>query len=103
HRADAIRGWAIRTSRGARGRREGTVTWLSTPRRRLILAAVAVLLLVGGLFVYINFFRQEPAPYFASDEDHFLYGSVGTEPDQGVPYWIWLVLPRVFPEHLPAP
>ena len=79
------------------------MTWFSTPRRRLFWLALGVLLVVGGVFVYINFFRQEPAPYFASDEEHFLYGSVGTEPDQGVPYWIWLVLPRIFPEHLPAP
>ena len=58
---------------------------------------------VGGLFAYNRFFREEPAPYFASDEEHFLYGSVGTEAEQGVPYWIWLVLPRVFPEYLPGP
>ena len=49
-----------------------------------------------------HFFREEPAPYFASDEEHFLFGSVGTESRQGVPYWIWLVLPRIFPEHLPG-
>ena len=34
---------------------------------------------VGGLFAYNQFFREEPAPYFASDEDHFLFGSIGTE------------------------
>ena len=79
------------------------MTGLSTPRRRLVGAIIAVLLVAAGLFVYTEFFREEPAPYFASDEEHFLYGSVGTEPDQGVPYWIWLVLPRIFPEHLPAP
>jgi hypothetical protein len=43
------------------------------------------------------------APAFQSDEDHFLFGSVGAANDTGVPYWIWLVLPRIFPEHLPAP
>ena len=52
---------------------------------------------------YVKFFREEPAPYFASDEEHFLFGSVGTEEQQGIPYWIWLVLPRVFPEYLPRP
>src|SRR5262249_28494047 len=46
---------------------------------------------------------EEPPPYFASDEDHFLFGSIGTESEQGIPYWIWLVLPRVFPDHLPGP
>jgi hypothetical protein len=43
------------------------------------------------------------APELASDEDHFLFGSIGAEDKTGVPYWIWLVLPRIFPEHLPAP
>ena len=41
--------------------------------------------------------------YFASDEDHFLFGSIGTEASEGVPYWIWLVLPRIFPDLLPGP
>ena len=46
--------------------------------------------------------REQPAPQFASEQEHFLYGSIGTEAD-GIPYWVWLVLPRVFPEYLPAP
>ena len=58
---------------------------------------------VGGVITYVKFFREEPAPYFASDEEHFLFGSVGTEGEQGIPYWIWLVLPRIFPEYLPGP
>jgi len=76
---------------------------LLSGRTRLVLVVLAVIVAIGGLFVYNRFFREEPAPYFASDEEHFLYGSVGTEPDQGVPYWIWVVLPRIFPEYLPAP
>lgn len=36
-----------------------------------------------------------------SDEEHFLHGSVGAEERTGVPYLIWLVLPRVFPDYLP--
>src|SRR5688572_32583757 len=31
----------------------------------------------------------------------FKYGSVGTEETVGVPYWIWRVLPEVFPDKLP--
>ncbi len=77
-------------------------------RRRLVrvLVILIVLAIVGGaagLFAYRQFFREEPAPYFASDEEHFLFGSIGTEAEQGVPYWIWLVLPRIFPEYLPGP
>lgn len=76
---------------------------LTTRNQRLVIGALVLLFALGALFVYQRFFREEPAPYFASDEEHFLYGSVGTEADQGVPYWIWLVLPRIFPEYLPGP
>ena len=73
-------------------------------RRRVVLIATVIVAAVGGaMFTYDAFFREEPAPYFESDEDHFLFGSVGTEAAEGVPYWIWLVLPRVFPDLLPAP
>jgi hypothetical protein len=76
--------------------------WLS-PRTWVVFGILALLLAAGGVFTYVEFFREEPAPYFASDEEHFLYGSVGTEAQEGIPYWIWLVLPRVFPEYLPGP
>jgi mono/diheme cytochrome c family protein len=33
--------------------------------------------------------------------EHFKYGSIGAEERAGIPYWIWLVLPGMFPEHLP--
>jgi len=39
----------------------------------------------------------------ASPEEHFKYGSVGIEDEEGLPYWIWQVLPRMFPEKLPGP
>ena len=42
---------------------------------------------------------QPPA---ATGLDHFKYGSVGIEPEEGVPYWIWQALPRVFPDLLPG-
>jgi len=71
--------------------------------RRRLLVAIGGLLVVAGVFVWTQFFREQPAPFFTSDEEHFLYGSVGTEAEQGIPYWIWLVLPRVFPEYLPGP
>jgi len=61
------------------------------------IAVVGVLALAAAAFVYVEFFREDPAPFFATDEDHFLFGSIGTEAEQGVPFWIWLVLPRIFP------
>jgi hypothetical protein len=79
------------------------LTWLTTRRQRLVVLAIAIVAAGAALFVYNAFFREEPPPFFVSDEEHFLYGSTGTEAEQGVPYWIWLVLPRIFPEHLPGP
>jgi len=66
---------------------------------------VVLVLLVGAVSLhgYYRLYRVAPAPQFESAEDHFLYGSIGTEEERGVPYWIWLVLPRIFPEYLPAP
>src|ERR1051325_9757312 len=68
-----------------------------------IAAGFALLAIIGGVFTYNHFFRRPPAPFFASDEDHFLFGSIGTEETDGIPYWIWLVLPRIFPPDLPPP
>jgi cytochrome c2 len=75
--------------------------WL-TSRRGRIVAGIVLVLVAGGL-LYTRLAHEEPAPYFQSDEEHFLYGSVGTEAGQGVPYWVWLVLPRIFPEYFPQP
>jgi hypothetical protein len=76
----------------------------TSPSVKLRLAAIGVLLLlVTGGITYIQFLRTLPPTYFASDEEHFLYGSIGTESTSGVPYWIWLVLPRIFPDKLPYP
>jgi len=77
--------------------------WLGRRWRRVAIGAVVVLGTLGAGFVHDRFFREAPAPYFASAEDHFLFGSIGTEGESGVPYWIWLVLPRVFPDLLPGP
>jgi hypothetical protein len=33
--------------------------------------------------------------------EHFKYASIGAEERAGIPYWIWLALPRAFPDLLP--
>ena len=47
--------------------------------------------------------RPESLPKFDSVEEQFKYGSVGIESEEGLPYWIWQVLPRVFADKLPRP
>ena len=75
-------------------------------RKWKAMGAVVLLLGVAGAFYgWYKFFREEPQPeWITSDpEMRFKYGSLGGEGEAGLPYWIWLVLPRMFPEHLPAP
>jgi mono/diheme cytochrome c family protein len=68
-----------------------------------ILVVLVLLLGAVGLYGYYGLHRAAPVPQFASAEEQFLYGSIGSEEERGVPYLIWLVLPRIFPEYLPAP
>jgi mono/diheme cytochrome c family protein len=72
--------------------------------RRLLIALALLVVIVVGVLLYSarRLSREQEPPRFASAEEHFLYGSIGTESD-GIPYWVWLVLPRVFPEYLPGP
>jgi hypothetical protein len=39
---------------------------------------------------------------YASINDHFKYGSIGSEPASGIPYWIWKALPELFADKLPG-
>lgn len=65
---------------------------------RVLVACWCTLLLAcaGGI-------RPESLPKFETIEEQFKYGSVGIESEEGIPYWIWQVLPRVFADKLPRP
>jgi hypothetical protein len=69
------------------------------------LGVLAVLGAAGGAFTWYKFFREESQPHWiTSDPDmRFKYGSIGAERDAGMPYWIFYVLPRMFPDKLPRP
>ena len=47
--------------------------------------------------------RPQPDEILGDPRENFLYGSIGGEGEAGLPYWIAVVLPRIFPEHLPGP
>jgi len=72
---------------------------------KICLIILLILAGSGGFFVWQKFFREEPQPasVMSSPEMRFKYGSIGAEYDAGIPYWIWYVLPRLFPEKLPGP
>lgn len=46
----------------------------------------------------------KPVPQHDSKDPVWIFnhGSIGNEDTQGIPYWIWRVLPKIFPEHLPG-
>jgi hypothetical protein len=78
-----------------------------TSKGRKVVRVLVFLVIVAGLLgiaAWFALFRAEPQQ-LADDsiEEYFKYGSIGTEEAQGIPYWIWLVLPKMFPEYLPAP
>jgi mono/diheme cytochrome c family protein len=72
---------------------------------KIALLALVVLGGVGAAIGWYKFFREEPQPaWVTADPDmRFKYGSIGAEWDAGIPYWIFFVLPRMFPEKLPGP
>ena len=70
-----------------------------------ILAVLVVLGLAAGVFAWYQVFREVPQPESITGDprENFLYGSIGAEAEAGIPYLLIVVLPRVFPEHLPGP
>src|SRR6266568_4446095 len=72
---------------------------------RVTIVLLVLLAIAAGIMYWYKFYRDLPQPAWiaATARDNFLYGSTGAERDAGIPYWIWLVLPRIFPEYQPYP
>lgn len=68
--------------------------------RWVVMGIGFVLSLIGCYLVHV-FLLSEPVVY-NDIQEHFKYGSIGSEPVNGLPYWIWKVLPEMFPEKLPG-
>ena len=66
--------------------------------RRPVIAVLAVIL---GAAVAMRQIGPVAHAQIASPADHFKYGSVGIEENQGLPYWIWQVLPIIAPHRRP--
>ena len=65
------------------------------------LAIAGLALYAGGLFGFRRFNPDFPVVH-KDIRQHFKYGSIGGEMVNGLPYWIWKVLPDMFPEKLPG-
>lgn len=77
---------------------------LAALKRRLLVLLLVVVVFFGaiGAAGWYTLLRQPPPTTYASAEEQFKYGSIGTETSSGLPYWIWVVLPRLFPDKLPG-
>ena len=58
-----------------------------------ILQTLLVLVIVGGLGGWLLLFRPVGQPHSNDPAAVFNHGSIGNEETQGIPYWIWRVLP----------
>lgn len=75
-------------------------------RKWVLVGAVLFLLAIPvALVAWHKLFRELPQPDWITGDPqaNFLYGSIGSEAEGGIPYWIVVVLPRIFPEYLPGP
>ena len=70
-------------------------------RARIVLIIIIVALIAIAAYLYWAFNPNRPVDY-ADIQEHFKYGSIGSEPANGIPYWIFKVLPDMFPEKLPG-
>jgi hypothetical protein len=70
-----------------------------------VLVVVLIIAIPAGAFTWYKFFRDvaQPESITSNDETNFLYGSIGSEGEGGIPYWIVVVLPRIFADFLPGP
>ena len=67
-----------------------------------LLAAFLATILAATIFAWFAFLRPVAQPRTNDPGWLFNHGSIGNETRQGLPYWIWRVLPEIFPEHLPG-
>ena len=69
-------------------------------RRGRRLFVLGSLLLVAGGILYLRYNPNRPVTY-DDIEEHFKYGSIGSDLENGLPLRVLQVLPRMFPEYLP--
>ncbi len=85
-----------------RGRRPNLLTPEIPGGRRVfvILGLLLLPLLLIVMYISSRYAPDRPVTY-ADPEDHFKYGSIGSDRENGLPLRVLQVLPRMFPEYLP--
>src|SRR5437899_6739399 len=71
--------------------------------RRVAVGSTLALVFVVGLVavtvagIAARRFTRNGTPHERDVVEHFKYGSIGSEPESGLPYWVWKALPSLFP------
>ncbi len=76
------------------------VSRAATRRRLIVLGLIAIIPLIALSFV-LQISRINRPVEQATDEMYFRYGSIGSDVE-GVPYWVFRVLPDICPAELPG-
>lgn len=70
-------------------------------RNEKVMLIVVIVIAAAASYFFWKYIPDAPVDY-ADITDHFKYGSIGSEPANGLPYEIWKVLPEMFPDKLPT-
>jgi len=72
---------------------------------KTIAAILGVLFAAIGITVWYQLchVRAQPAWITTDLGQRYFYGSVGAADTPGIPYWVWLAMPRLYPEEVRAP
>jgi hypothetical protein len=76
--------------------------WQS-PFVKVALALVVVVGALAGLGLWYYLLRAQPDFEGANAEEHFKHAPIGLSTQSRLPYYIWQVLPTMFPEKMPRP
>jgi mono/diheme cytochrome c family protein len=84
---------------------------LEIPSKQPILGIITkILAIIGAIILSLTLvvlFSIGPFPWnntsasYTDIDEHFKYGSIGGEATNGLPYWIWKVLPTMFSDKMP--
>lgn len=69
--------------------------------RRFRFFSGLVVIIAAGLLLFFHVFPPNRPVDYESEEDHFYYGSIGSDISGGLPLKVVQVLPVMFPEYLP--
>ena len=76
--------------------------WKTIVTEAIVLVVLFVAIRIA-VWYQLHHIKAQPVWVTADLQDRYFYGSVDADKTPGIPYWVWLAMPRVFPEHMPGP